>query len=172
MISIIVAYANGRVIGKNGNIPWHLPSDLRHFKRITSGHTVVMGRKTFESIGHPLPQRRNVVLTSSTSLALPGVEVVHCVDDVFALGNPGNVFIIGGESIYRQFLEVAERLYITEIALEIDGDAFFPEWDRQSFTLVSAQAGVLDEQDTLPHTFFTYERKHPFHTNLITLSDG
>jgi len=120
-----------------------------------------MGRKTFESIGHPLPQRRNVVLTSSMTFALPGVEVVHCIDDVFELGNPGNVFIIGGESVYRQFLEVAERLYITEIALEIDGDAFFPEWDRQSFKLVSTQTGVLDEQHTLPHTFFTYERKNP-----------
>ena len=156
MISIIVAYANGRVIGKDGKIPWHLPDDIQHFKRITSGHIVVMGRKTFESIGRPLPQRRNIVLTSSTTLAPPGVEVVHHKDDVLALDD---VFIIGGESIYRQFLEVAQRLYITEISLEIDGDAFFPEWNPQSFTLVSAQPGILNEQNTLPHTFYTYERK-------------
>ena len=156
MISIIVAYANGRVIGKDGKIPWHLPDDIQHFKRITSGHIVVMGRKTFESIGRPLPQRRKIVLTSSTTLALPGVEVVHHKDDVLALDD---VFIIGGESIYRQFLEVAQRLYITEISLEIDGDAFFPEWNPQSFTLVSAQPGILNEQNTLPHTFYTYERK-------------
>ena len=154
MISIIVAYANGRVIGKNGSIPWRLPNDSQYFKRITSGHTVVMGRKTFESMRRPLPNRRNVVLTSSRTFAAPGVEVVHCVDDVLALGNRDDVFIIGGESIYRQFLEVAERLYITEIDVEVDGDTFFPEWDRQSFTLVSAQAGILDERNTLPHTFF------------------
>ncbi len=96
------------------------------------------------------------MLTSNKSLAPPGVEVVHHKDDVLALGD---VFIIGGESVYRQFLEVAQRLYITEIALEIDGDAFFPEWDRQSFTLVSAQPGILNEQNTLPHTFNVYERK-------------
>ncbi|HLZ57435.1 MAG TPA: dihydrofolate reductase [Ktedonosporobacter sp.] len=158
MISMIVAYANGRVIGQGGKIPWRLPNDSGYFKRITSGHIVVMGRKTYESIGRPLPQRRNVVLTSSMTFAAPGVEVVHSKDEVHALGD---VFIIGGESIYRQFLEMAERLYITEIALETEGDAFFPEWDRQAFTLISEQVGVLDEQNTLPHTFFIYERKGP-----------
>ena len=156
MISIIVAYANGRVIGKNGKVPWYLPDDLQRFKRITSGHTVVMGRKTFEAIGRPLPQRRNVVLTHSNDIPLPGVEVVHSTHEVLALGD---VFIIGGENVYRQFLAAAERLYITEIAFETEGDAFFPEWDRQSFTLVSAQEGILDEKNTLPHTFYVYERK-------------
>src|SRR5947209_11234361 len=120
MISIVVAYAQGRVIGKDGKIPWHLPNDLKHFKRITSGHTVVMGRKTLEAIGRPLPHRRNVVLTHSHNLCLPGVEVIHSIQEVIALGN---VFIIGGETVYRQFLELAERLYITEIALKLDGDA-------------------------------------------------
>ena len=163
MINIIVAYANNRVIGKDGKIPWRLPNDSQHFKRITSGHVVVMGRKTFESIGYPLSQRRNIVLTSSTTLAVPGVEVMHSKDDVLALDD---VFIIGGASVYRQFLDVADRLYITEIALEIDGDTFFPAWDRQSFSLVSAQPGVLDEQNTLPHTFFIYERKGTMHTGM------
>ena|SRR5437763_1976589 len=156
MINIIVAYANGRVIGKNGKVPWHLPSDLQHFKRVTSGHTVVMGRKTFEAIGGPLPQRRNVVLTHNNDIHLPGIEVVHSTQEVFELGD---VFIIGGENVYRQFLAAAERLYITEIAFETEGDTFFPEWDRQSFTLVSAQEGILDEKNTLPHTFYVYERK-------------
>ncbi|MFL5626978.1 MAG: dihydrofolate reductase [Ktedonobacteraceae bacterium] len=158
MISIIVAYADGRVIGKNGKIPWHLPNDRRHFKRITSGHTVVMGRRTLESIGRPLPQRRNVVLTHSRDFSLPGIEVVHSMQEVFTLGD---VFIIGGETLYRQFLEVADRLYITEIALKTDGDTFFPEWDPQSFTLLSAKAGILDEKNTLPHTFYIYERNKP-----------
>ena len=155
MISIVVAYAQGRVIGKEGKIPWHLPNDLRHFKRITNGHTVVMGRKTLGSIGRPLPHRRNVVLSHSHDLCLPGVEVVHSIQEVIALGD---VFVIGGETVYRQFLERAERLYITEIALKLDGDAFFPEWDPQSFTLVSAQTGILDEHNTVPHTFCLYER--------------
>jgi dihydrofolate reductase len=163
MINIIVAYANNRVIGKDGKIPWRLPDDLQHFKRITSGHIVVMGRKTFESIGRPLPHRRNIVLTSSITFAAPGVEVMHSKDDVLALDD---VFIIGGASIYRQFLDVADRLYITEIALEIDGDTFFPAWDRQSFALVSAQPGILDEQNTLPHTFFIYERKGTMHSDM------
>jgi dihydrofolate reductase len=157
-VSIIVAYADGRVIGQNGKIPWHLPSDLKHFKRITSGHTVVMGRRTLESMGRPLSHRRNVVLTHRKDIPLPGIEVVHSIQEVFALGD---VFIIGGETVYRQFLEVAERLYITEIALKTDGDTFFPEWDAQSFTLVSAKAGILDEHNTLPHTFYTYVRIKP-----------
>lgn len=156
MINIIVAYAKGRVIGKEGKIPWHLPSDLQHFKEITTGHTIVMGRKTFESIGRPLPERRNVVLTHSSAINLPGVEVVHNKDDVLALGN---VFVIGGESVYKQFLGIADRLYITEIALEVDGDAFFPAWDQQSFTMVSAQEGVLDGKNSIPHTFYIYERE-------------
>ena len=161
MISIIVAYAKGRVIGKNGSIPWHLPNDSQYFKRMTTGHTVVMGRKTFESLRRPLPNRRNVVLTSSRTFAAADVEVVHSVDDVLVLGKRDNVFIMGGENIYRQFLGVADRLYITEIDVEVDGDTFFPEWNRDSFTLVSAQSGILDDRNTLPHTFFIYERKMP-----------
>jgi dihydrofolate reductase len=160
MISMIVAYANNRVIGKGGTIPWHLPNDLRHFKRITSGHTIVMGRKTFESLARPLPQRRNVVITSNKTFAAPGVEVVHSINDVLALDNPGEIFIIGGASVYQAFLGIAEQLYITEIALETDGDTFFPEWDCESFVLASVQAGVLDERNTLPHTFLRYEQKN------------
>ncbi|HEV2659680.1 MAG TPA: dihydrofolate reductase, partial [Ktedonobacteraceae bacterium] len=125
MISIVVAYAHDRVIGQQGRIPWYLPDDLQHFKRITSGHIVVMGRKTYESIGHALPQRRNVVLTRHHTLAGADIEVVHSKEEVLALGD---VFIIGGASLYSQFLEFAERLYITEIALNVEGDAFFPEW--------------------------------------------
>jgi dihydrofolate reductase len=165
MISIIVAYANNRVIGNRGIVPWHLPSDLQHFKRTTSGHIIVMGRKTFESIGHPLPLRRNVVLTSSPTFVFPGIEVAHTADDVLALNHTHDIFIIGGESVYRQFLELVDRLYITEIALETDGDAFFPEWDHQSFTLVSQETGVLNEKNRLPHVFFLYERKKASYTN-------
>ncbi len=115
-----------------------------------------MGRKTFESIGRPLPKRRNVVLTHSNDFHFPGVEVIHSKQGVLALGD---VFIIGGENVYRQFIEEAERLYITEIVLETEGNAFFPAWDHQAFTLVSAQEGILDENNRIPHTFYIYHRK-------------
>lgn len=156
MISLLVAYANGRVIGKDGKMPWHLPNDLRYVKNTTTGHTVVMGRKTFESIGRPLPNRRNVIMTRNKDFSAPGVEVVHSKADVLALGD---VFILGGANVYAQFLDVADRLYITKIDLDTEGDTFFPEWDRDAFTLVSATEGVLDEKNTHPHTFYVYERK-------------
>jgi len=155
MISIIVAYARGRVIGKDGRMPWHLPADLQHVKQLTTGQTIVMGRKTFASIGRPLPNRRNVVLTRSRDFAAPGVEVVHSKDEVLALGD---VFIFGGAELYAQFLDVADRLYITEIDLEVAGDTFFPEWDRSQYRLVWQREGKVDEKNRYPHTFYLYER--------------
>lgn len=156
MIKLMVAYANGRVIGKDGKMPWHLPNDLKYVKNTTTGHTVVMGRKTFESIGRPLPHRRNVVLTRNEHFDAPGVEVVHSKSDVLALGD---VFILGGANVYAQFLDEADRLYITEIDLDVEGDTFFPDWNREAFTLVSKEEGTLDEKNTIPHTFYVYERK-------------
>ena len=160
MISLLVAYAHGRVIGKDGKIPWRLPNDSRYVKRVTTGHTVVMGRTTFESIGRPLPNRRNVVLTRHNTLEIPGVEVVHSVEEVLAL-NDGldDLFVLGGENVYRQFLPLADRLYITEIDYKTEGDTFFPEWDRSAFRLISMQEGTLDEKNTLSHIFYVYERK-------------
>ncbi|QBD76721.1 dihydrofolate reductase [Ktedonosporobacter rubrisoli] len=158
MISLIAAYAHGRVIGKQGTIPWHLPDDMQYFKRTTSGHTIVMGYTTFASLGRPLPKRRNVVLTRRHTLEQPGIEVAHSIEDVLSLGD---VFIIGGEEVYRQFLPLADRLYITEIELDVEGDRFFPAWDQQSFTLRASQEGLVDEKNPFPHTFFVYERKRP-----------
>lgn len=161
MISMIAAYARGRVIGKEGKLPWRLPNDSRYFQRVTTGHTVVMGRKTFDSMGKPLPRRRNIVLSHSQSLAPAGAEVVRSVDDVLALDQAenGEIFIVGGEQIYTLFLPSARRLYLTEIELTVEGDTHFPAWNPQEFTLVSAQSGQLDEKNTLPHTFLVYERK-------------
>lgn len=157
MISLIVAYAHGRVIGNAGKIPWRLPNDLRYVKRTTSGHTIVMGRATFASIGRPLPNRRNVVLTRDSTLEIPGVEVVHSVEEALTLDD--DLFVLGGENIYRQFLPLADRLYITEVDYKTEGDTFFPEWDRSAFRLTSMQEGTLDEKNTLPHTFYVYERQ-------------
>jgi dihydrofolate reductase len=156
MISLIVAYANNRVIGKDGKMPWHLPNDLKHVKEVTTGQTIVMGRKTFESLGRPLPNRRNVVLTRNREFSAPGVDVVHSKEEVLELGD---VIIFGGADIYRQFMDVVDRLYITEIDLDVEGDTFFPEWDRDAFQLVSVKKGVVDEKNPYPHTFYLYERK-------------
>ncbi|UFJ42246.1 dihydrofolate reductase [Brevibacillus humidisoli] len=156
MISMIVAYANGQVIAKDGQMPWHLPADLRHVKELTTGQTIVMGRRTFESIGRPLPNRRNVVLTRSRDFSAPGVDVVHSKEEVLALGH---VFIFGGAELYAQFLDVVDRLYITEIDLDTEGDTFFPEWDRNAFELVEKREGIVDEKNRYPHTFYLYERR-------------
>ena len=155
MISLIVAYARNQVIGKNGVMPWHLPADLRHVKELTTGKTIVMGRKTFESLGRPLPNRRNVVLTRNRNFHPEGVEVVHTKQEVLDLGE---VIIFGGAEIYRQFLDVADRLYITEIDLEAEGDTFFPQWDREAFALVDKREGTVDEKNRYPHVFCVYER--------------
>jgi dihydrofolate reductase len=160
MISLLVAYAHGRVIGKDGKIPWRLPNDLHYVKRVTIGNIVVMGRTTFESIGRPLPLRHNVVLTHDRTLTIPGVTVMHSVEEVLALDDGhDDLFVLGGENVYRQFLPLADRLYITEIDYKTEGDTFFPEWDRSAFHLISIQEGTLDEKNLLPHTFYVYERK-------------
>lgn len=156
MISLIVAYAKNQVIGKDGDMPWHLPADLKNVKELTTGKTIVMGRKTFESIGKPLPNRRNVVLTRSRDFHPEGVVVVHTKEEVMALGD---VIIFGGAEIYRQFLDVVDRLYITEIDLETEGDTFFPQWDREAYTMVDKREGIVDEKNQVPHTFYTFDRK-------------
>ncbi|MFD2370716.1 dihydrofolate reductase [Brevibacillus sp. GCM10020057] len=155
MISLLVAYARNQVIGKDGTMPWHLPADLAHVKALTTGKTIVMGRKTFESLGRPLPNRRNVVLTRNRDFHPEGVDVVHTKQEVLELGD---VIIFGGAKIYKQFLDVADRLYVTEIDLETEGDTFFPAWDREAFALVDKREGVVDEKNRYPHTFYVYDR--------------
>ena len=146
-LSIIVAMANNHAIGKNNQLLWHLPEDLQYFKRITMGKPIVMGRKTFESIGRPLPGRLNIVITRQTDWQHNGVKVVHTIDDALALAEAQSVIdgidevmVIGGAEIYRTALPDADRLYLTRVDADIDGDAFFPEIDfrwqevsRQSF---------------------------------------
>jgi dihydrofolate reductase len=125
-------------------------------KELTTGKTIVMGRKTFESLGRPLPNRRNVVLTRNQEFHPEGVDVVHTKEEVVALGD---VIIFGGSEIYKQFLDVVDRLYITEIDMETEGDTFFPDWDREAYTLVEKREGVVDEKNRYPHTFYVYDKK-------------
>ncbi|MCH5585689.1 dihydrofolate reductase [Shimazuella sp. AN120528] len=156
MISIVVAYDENRVIGYQNQLPWHLPNDLRHFKELTIGKTIVMGRSTYESIGKALPDRRNIVLTRSTSFQASGVEVVQQMENIFTLGD---IMIIGGASIYKQFLPYTDQLYITEIHHSFQGDTYFPEWNEEDYQLISKETGIEDEKNIYPHTFYHFSKK-------------
>lgn len=127
-ISIIVAAAQNNAIGKNNELLWHLSEDLKRFKRLTTGHSIIMGRKTFDSIGKPLPNRRSIIITRQHDLKIEGCEVVHSLDEAIQLckGEP-EVFIIGGAEIYKQSLEKANKIYLTRVYADFEGDAFFPE---------------------------------------------
>ena len=129
-LTAVVAMTPSRVIGKNGSLPWHLPEDLAYFKRTTLGHAVVMGRKTFESIGRPLPKRRNIVLTRDKSWAAPGVEVIHCPDELRGLPElDGQVFVIGGAEVYRAFLPEIDDLLVSHVFAEYEGDTRLPDFE-------------------------------------------
>lgn len=132
-ISLIVAQGLNRVIGCNNSMPWHIPEDLQYFKRTTMGKPVIMGRKTFDSIGRPLPKRPNIVVTRQPEWQADGVKVTNSLEQALSLAptmcNSSEIMIIGGAEIYRQALPLANRLYITQIKASFEGDAFFPEWD-------------------------------------------
>ena len=126
--------ANNRVIGIDNTLPWRLPEDLKHFKALTTGHHILMGRKTYESLGRPLPGRTSVVITRSADLQLPGCIVATSIDDAIAACNDdAEVFFIGGAELYRQALAYADRIYLTEIQSDFEGDAWFPDFDRSQW---------------------------------------
>jgi dihydrofolate reductase len=143
-LTAIVAMTPGRVIGRDGGLPWHLPEDLAFFKRTTTGHTIVMGRKTFESIGRPLPKRRNIVMTRDPQWSAEGVEVIHRPEDLERLeGLQGRVFIIGGAEIYAAFLPRLDDLLVSHLHDEYTGDTLFPGFETQfpQRTLVERHEG-------------------------------
>jgi len=158
-ICLIAALAANRVIGKNNALPWHLPADLKRFKALTMGHPVVMGRKTYESIGRPLPGRRNLVITRNRGYSAPGCEVVHSFDAaIAACRDAQEIFVIGGAELYRESLPRAHCLELTEIRAEIEGDATFPEfsvseWQETGREIHSDEAGIPFRYD-----FARYER--------------
>lgn len=127
MVTIVAAVARNGVIGRDGGLPWHLPGDLRRFKRLTMGGTLVMGRKTYESIGRPLPGRTTVVVTRQPDWSVEGVVVARSVKEALEAAGDGEVFVVGGAEIYRQTMEVADALEITEVDAEPEGDTHFPE---------------------------------------------
>lgn len=160
-LSIIAAMARNRVIGVDNRLPWRLPADLAYFKGLTLGHHIIMGRKTYESLpgGKPLPQRTSVIVTRDAGYAAPGCVVVHSIAAaIAACAGDEEAFFIGGENLYRQALEVAERLYLTEIGAEVPGDARFPEFDRRVWRETSRDSHAADEKNPLAHDFVIYER--------------
>ena len=156
-LSILVAHDQQRVIGVNNQLPWHLPSDLKHVKSLTTGNTLVMGRATFESIGKPLPNRRNVVLTRNKSFKPEGVDVIHSFEEIYNL--PGHVFIFGGQSLFEEMIDKVDDMYITVIEDKYNGDTFFPPYTFKDWEVASSNKGVLDEKNTIPHTFLHFIRK-------------
>lgn len=158
MISLIVAMDNNCLIGKENDLPWRLPADLQYFKQTTTGHTIVMGRKTFESIGKPLPNRNNVILTGNKDYHHEGVKVIHSVDELVSLEGESELFVIGGATVYEQTMHVATRLYVTHIDEVFEGDTYFPKIDSSVWREVSRKQGVKDEKNPYAYYFTVYER--------------
>lgn len=160
IISMVAAMAANRVIGKDNQMPWHLPADLKHFKAVTLGKPVVMGRKTFDSIGKALPGRRNIVVSRQMALEHRGAEWVSSLTEAFELlQNQPEVMVIGGAEIYRQCLPLAQRLYLTEIALETEGDACFPDYQAAgNWTLVEQHFLPADSNNLYDCRFITLDR--------------
>ena len=165
MISIIVAIAKNGVIGKGGDLPWKLSDDLRHFAKLTKGHTVIMGRKTYESIarrlGHALPDRKNVVITSQADFKAPGCSIIRSIEEAIKTfsDDTEEIFVIGGGEIYKQLLPVANKLYVTEVAIECEGDAFFPDYSKEAWEIISAEPHSKDERNSCDFTFLELVRK-------------
>jgi len=161
-ISIIAAVADNGVTGRGGQLPWRLSADLKRFKKLTMGHTIVMGRKTWESIGRPLPGRRMVVVTRQNDYRADGVEVVSSLDaaiDVAAAAGDDETFVIGGAEIYRLALPRADRLCLTRVRATIEGDTSFPEFDPTHWRLVESEPLAADESNEFPSCFERYERE-------------
>lgn len=159
-LSIIVAMANNRVIGANNTLPWHLPADLKHFKSLTMGHHMIMGRKTYESIGKPLPGRTSVVVTRNADYSVPGVIVTSSLEAaISACGDDEEIFVIGGAELYRQAIDLADRIYLTEIDADIPGDAHFTEFDRKTWQETGRVSHTPDEKNRYFYHFVVYDRK-------------
>lgn len=158
-ITLIAAMSLNRMIGKNNQLPWQLPNDLKYFKDQTLEKTLLMGRKTFESIGRPLPKRKNMVLTRQTDFSADGIEVVHSLDQLITKTDPHeDIMIIGGAEIYQLLLPYAQKILLTEVQAEIDGDAFFPEIDNNTWHEVSREVHCRDENHAYDYAFVTLTR--------------
>ncbi len=166
-LSLIVAVSDNNIIGRDGQLPWHLSSDLRRFKQLTMGHVMLMGRKTWESIGRPLPGRTSVVLSrqSDYDTGFEAVPVAVNLDEAMAIarclaGDDAQAFIIGGAGVYAMTFPRAEQLFLTRVHVELEGDVSFPEVDWDQWRLVEEETCAADEKNDFAHTYQVYERKH------------
>ncbi|MDH3360535.1 MAG: dihydrofolate reductase [Desulfobulbaceae bacterium] len=156
-IIIIVAMAANRTIGQNNDIPWHIPGEQQRFKKITMGHTLVMGRRTYQSIGRPLPGRKTVIITRNNDYHEPGCTVVHSLNDALQLcQSDEKVFIAGGGDIFAQTMHLADAIYLTTLHREVTGDIFFPEFSKEDF--IKEKEEVVDNEEE-PYTFTIYQRR-------------
>jgi len=170
MISLVVAASTNNVIGANGTLPWHLPEDLRHFKQITMGKPIIMGRATFEAIGRPLPGRHNIVLTRQAGYVAEGCDVVDGVAEALAAaGGADEVMVIGGGEIYRQFLPLAERIYLTRVRAEVDGDTLFPELDMDEWDVEHVEEYPAGDEREFGFDIETLERTG---SRVVSASNG
>lgn len=158
-ISAIVAMDENRVIGRNNQLPWRLPADLQHFKKVTMGKAIVMGRKTYESIGRPLPGRENIVMTRDPTLTIPGCTVVTSIPAVLELASASEeLFIIGGEHVFEAFLPMIERLYLTIIHAKVEGDAYFPKLKMEEWQEKERVYHGADAENEYEYSFVVLER--------------
>jgi dihydrofolate reductase len=161
MISFIVAMDDNRVIGKNNQLPWHLPEDLKFFKKVTMGHPIAMGRKTHESIGRLLPGRENIIITRNVDYHCEGATIFYSIKDFveYCRGQEEEIFVIGGAEILKETFPHCDRLYLTYIHEKFDGDTFFPEFDFNDWELKSSEKGIKDEKNPYDYEFCVYDRK-------------
>ena len=158
-VSLIVAMTENRVIGRNNQLPWRLPADLQHFKALTMGKPVVMGRKTWESIGRPLPGRINIVVTRDVGYRAEGCVVVHSVDQALEVAEGSDeVMVIGGANLYQQLLERADRLYLTQVKADVEGDAWFPGFDMTQWREMERESHSRDDKNEFDYEFVMLER--------------
>ena len=159
-ISIIVAADEKGAIGFHGNIPWHLPADFKRFKELTMGHFVIVGQKTFESMGKPLPGRKTIVVSNVQDYRAEGCSVAHSFEEAMAFtGGADEVFVIGGGQIYRLAMPVAETIYLTRVHGVFEGDVFFPEIDENEWDIVDSEFHAKDEKNPVDFTYLTYRRE-------------
>ena len=162
VVSAIAAMAKNRVIGKDNRIPWYLSSDLKYFKRTTLHHHIIMGRKSFQSIGKPLPKRTNIIVTRDPYFTASNVLIARSIEEALAIAEEygeEEVFIIGGGQIYEQSLPYWDRLYLTRVDTEVQGDVYFPELDMEQWALVSEEKHSADEKNDFDYAFQVYERR-------------
>ena len=159
-VSLIVAMARNRVIGAGNRLPWHLPADLKHFRSLTMGHHILMGRKTYESIGRPLPGRISVILSRDPAYTAPGCIVLGSVEQALALAaDDDEVFAIGGGELYGEMVRHAQRVYLTEVGADFDGTVLFPALDPAEWREVERSAYPADPRNPYPYAFVTYDRE-------------